>query len=51
MTKSIIQMVDKYDENILLNTYEHPTFHNIENAIENITNIGVDALTFEATGK
>lgn len=51
MAKTLIQIVEHYDDRALMNAYEHPTMRNIENAIVTVTDVGVDALTFEATGK
>ncbi len=45
MSKTITEVVEHYDYDALKNAYEHPSMHNIENAIVTVTDVGVDALT------
>lgn len=49
MTHSILQTVERDDTKILSYALEHPSLHTDEVAIGLITNIGVNAITHEAS--
>jgi len=43
-----VKEVENDDYNVLSYVYKHPTLNNIENGIEYITNLGVNAITIDS---